>query len=176
MNTMNPYLKQYKKNQVETASPEQILIMLYDGAINFLNKAKINLAEGDDDQFHLNMLKCKNIIAEFMDTLDLEQGGQWALTLFNLYKYLRKITLKADVAKDLNGIDEVLNHLIGLRDTWLKAIEIAKEERKNQVAEDPQQSPTANKSGDYYDSGDKDEDEYFDEEDEFEEDEDEEIE
>lgn len=155
MSTMNPYLKQYKKNEVETASPEQILILLYNGAINFLNKAKVCLEENDDEQFHLNMLRCKNIIIEFMDTLDLEQGGQWALTLFNLYKYLRKLTIKSDISKDEKGIDEIQNHLVALRDTWLKAIEIAKDEKKQQSPENEGQSSTTRNSADYYDNEDR---------------------
>lgn len=132
MTTLNPYVKQYKKNQVETASPEKILILLYDGAINFLNKAKICLEEGDDDEFHKKMTGCKNIIIEFMETLDLEQGGDWALTLYNLYKYLRKVVIKSDVSKNVDGINEVLKHLSSLRETWIKAIEIAQEERRSQ--------------------------------------------
>ena len=46
MNAVNPYLKQYQKNEVETATPEKLLILLYDGAIQFLNKAKISMENG----------------------------------------------------------------------------------------------------------------------------------
>ncbi len=129
MSPINPYLKQYKKNQVETATPEQILILLYDGAINFLNKAKINLEANDDAAFHHNMQCCKNIIAEFMDTLDMEQGGQFASVLYNLYKYLRRLIITSDVSKNTTGIDEVLKHLTNLRNTWNQAIEKVKTEQ-----------------------------------------------
>ena len=157
MSTLNPYLKQYKKNQVETASPEQILILLYDGAINFLNRAKICLEEGDDEEFHKKMVSCKNIIVEFMETLNLEQGGDWALTLYNLYKYLRKLIIKSDINKNIDGINEVLKHLISLRDTWLKAIEIAKEERKLQgIDNGGEAKPEESSASEYYDGyGDK---------------------
>lgn len=174
MTTLNPYIKQYKKNQVETASPEKILILLYDGAINFLNKAKICLEEGDDDEFHKKMMSCKNIIIEFMETLDLEQGGDWALTLYNLYKYLRKLIIKSDVTKNVEGIDEVLKHLSSLRETWMKAIEIAQEERRQQGLSDVGAIKTESESvSEYYDGdGDKYETE---DDDEDEEDEDEEL-
>ncbi|MCQ2788912.1 MAG: flagellar export chaperone FliS [bacterium] len=129
MSPINPYLKQYKKNQVETATPEQILILLYDGAINFLNKAKLNLEANDDESFHHNMQCCKNIIAEFMDTLDMEQGGQFAAVLYNLYKYLRRLIITSDVSKNTVGIDEVLKHLTNLRNTWSQAIEKLKTEQ-----------------------------------------------
>ncbi len=133
MNTLNPYLKQYKKNQIETATPEQILILLYDGAINFLNRAKFALEENDDEQFHKGIISCKKIIIEFMDTLDMERGGKLAATLYSLYKYYRKILTKAEVTKNVDGINEVLRHLIKLRETWQKAIEIANSEKEAEL-------------------------------------------
>ena len=160
MNQANPYIKQYKKNQIETASPEQILILLYDGAINYLNRAKNLLNDEDEEQFHKNMLGCKNIIAEFMESLDLEMGGDWAVMLYNLYKYLRKIIVKSDITKDINGIDEVLKHLTSLRETWLKAIEIAKAEKASSLIDEykpeNQQETTSYKTE--YDKYEEDED------------------
>lgn|SRR5574344_552515 len=132
MNSANPYLQQYQKSQVETATPEEILILLYNGAINFLNKAKICLENQDEEMFHKNMEGCKNIIVEFMNTLDVKNGGDWAVTLYRLYQYLRRTLIKADYSKDINGLEEVLKHLTSLRATWTKAIEIAKEERASQ--------------------------------------------
>lgn len=130
MGAMNPYLKQYKKNQVETATPEQILILLYDGAINFLNRAKIALEQKDDELFVKSIMNCRNIILEFMNTLDMENGGQFAATLYSLYRYYHKILVKTEMSKTVDGIDEVLKHLTGLRETWQKAIDIAKAERE----------------------------------------------
>lgn len=130
----NPYINKYQKNQIETASPEQILIMLYNAAINFLNKAKVDIETNNDQSFHHNMDCCKNIIAEFMNTLDVEAGGDWAQVLYGLYKYLRKLCITSDVSKDINGIDEVLKHLTRLRDTWIQAISIANKEKAEENA------------------------------------------
>ena len=63
---MNQYLKQYQKNEVETASPEKILILLYDAAIQFLNKAKIAMHEKNIPEIHNNLMSCENIILEFI--------------------------------------------------------------------------------------------------------------
>jgi len=76
----NPYLNQYKQNAVMTASPERILIMLYEGAINFLVRAKIALEEKNIETWHTNLTKTQKIIREFINSLDMETGGEVALT------------------------------------------------------------------------------------------------
>lgn len=136
MNALNPYLKEYKKNQVETATPEKILILLYDGAIQYLNKAKIGLEQNDLPLFHSNLLGCEKIILEFMNTLDMEAGGSLAQNLYRLYQYLYNTLVKTGISKEAQGIDEVLKHLTGLRETWQKAIEISNAEKKAALMED----------------------------------------
>lgn len=136
MNALNPYLKEYRKNQIETATPEKILILLYDGAIQYLNKAKIGLEQDDQPQFHNNLLGCQKIILEFMNTLDMEAGGSLAQNLYRLYQYLYSTLVKTGISKEVNGIDEVLKHLTGLRETWQKAIEISNAEKRAALMED----------------------------------------
>lgn len=130
MSTINPYLKEYKKNQIETATPEQILILLYDGAIQYLNKAKMALDSSTDEQLYMNLLGCEKIILEFMNTLDMELGGALAVNLYNLYEYLYNTLVNAGINKNRTNIDEVLKHLTSLRETWQKAIEIANAEKE----------------------------------------------
>ena len=74
----NPYIKQYQKSQLETAPPEKILIMLYNGAINFLKKAQIAFDKGDKTEAHNNIISAEKIIMEFMQTLDMDLGGEMA--------------------------------------------------------------------------------------------------
>ena len=133
MQSVNPYVKQYKQNQIETATPEQILILLYDGAIQYLNHAKISLDENDNEQFQSNIFGCERIIIEFMNTLKLDEGGKFAATLYRLYEYLNKTLITASIRRDVNKIDEVLRHLISLRETWQKAIEISNAEKEAQL-------------------------------------------
>lgn len=133
---MNPYLNQYKKAQVETATPEQILIMLYDGAIRFLNQAKVHIQNKDIEQSHINIIKAQRIITEFMSSLDMELGGEMAQNLFNLYEYLHYRLVQANIKKDLDALEEVLGHLRSLKATWEEAIKIAAREKETSDGDD----------------------------------------
>ena len=158
MQAVNPYLKQYKKNQMETATPEQILILLYDGAIQYLNQAKIALDAQDNEQFQSNMLGCEKIIIEFMNTLKIEQGGKLAETLYRLYEYLNKTLVAAAVTREIEKIDEVLGHLMRLRETWQKAIEIANAEKDVELIDKHEEAEENNYAYDYEDDDDESED------------------
>lgn len=130
----NPYLKQYQKNNIETASPEKILIMLYAGAINFLKKAKIAIQEKNSREANKNIISAENIILEFMSTLDLDIGGDLAKKLYSLYEYLYRRLVDANMKRKPEYIDEVLRHLERLKDTWVKAIAIAEKEKSEETA------------------------------------------
>ena len=128
---MNPYLKQYQTSQIQTASPEKILIMLYDGAIQFLNKAKKELENKNIQEVHNNIIGAQKIVAEFMNTLDMEIGGATAVNLYNLYEYMHFRLVQANMKKDVAMIDEVLVHLKDLKSTWEEAIRIANREKSS---------------------------------------------
>ncbi|MEI8388585.1 MAG: flagellar export chaperone FliS [bacterium] len=128
---MNPYLKQYQTSQIQTASPEKILIMLYDGAIQFLNKAKKELENKNIQEVHNNIIGAQKIVAEFMNTLDMEIGGATAVNLYNLYEYMHFRLVQANMKKDVAMIDEVLIHLKDLKSTWEEAIRIANREKSS---------------------------------------------
>jgi flagellar protein FliS len=132
MNAYNPYAKQaavYKQNQVETATPEEILIMLYEGAIRFLVLTKKAKEANDVEKFHKNVIRAQHIIQEFMNSLDMEIGGEMAQNLFRLYEYLNYRLVQANIKKDVAMVDEVLDHLRSLKATWEEAIRIAQKER-----------------------------------------------
>lgn len=119
---MNQYVNQYKQTAVTTASKEQILIMLYDGAIKFLNKAKLAFEKNDIQEIHNNISGAQRIITEFQSTLDMEHGGKFAQEMFSLYEYLNNRLFTANIKKRIDYVDEVLKHLVELRDTWKEAI------------------------------------------------------
>ncbi len=127
---MNPYAQTYQAQQIQTASQEQILIMLYDGAIRFLNLAKTAMAENNIERSHNNIIKAQRIIMEFMTTLDLKTGGEVARNLYQLYEYLHHRLVQANLQKDVKMVDEVLQHLKELKATWEEAILIAKQSEK----------------------------------------------
>lgn len=163
MNLANPYLKQYQKNQVETATPEQILILLYDGAIQFLNKAKLAIAEGNSDQINYNIFACQKIILEFMNTLDMEKGGSLADNLYSLYEYFYKTLSMVNITKDMHKVNEVLKHLKSLRDTWQKAINLANAKKEVNLMDKYDSTAQSSDDGDVYESA-EDDDEYEDDE------------
>ena len=123
----NPYLKKYQQSyqqaQVETAPREQILLMLYDGAVKFLLLAKQGFKEKNIEKIHNNIVRAQSIITEFQATLDMENGGKFAQTLFSLYEYLNRKLIDANIKKREDYLDEVIRHISGLRDTWKEAIQ-----------------------------------------------------
>lgn len=133
---MNPYLKQYQQTEVKTASPEKLLIMLYDGAIQFLNKAKTGIANKNIEETHNNIIAAQKIISEFMNTLDMNIGGEVARNLYNLYEYLYYRLVQANIKKDVDMVDEVLIHLKDLKKTWEDAIKMANREKEQEENEE----------------------------------------
>lgn len=129
-------MDQYKTQQILTASQEEILLMLYDGAIKFLLIAKKAMAAGDVEKAHNHLIKTQNIITEFMLSLDMEVGGEVAKNLYSLYEYYNYRLVQANLKHDTAMIDEVIGHLRDLKKTWEQAIDIvAKEEKADQPAE-----------------------------------------
>ncbi len=130
---MNQYLRQYQKANIETASKEQILIMLYDGAIQFLNKAKIAMNAKEIENTHNNLMGAQRIIREFINTLDRDVAPQLADNLTSLYEYFIRRLIEANVKRKIEPIDEVLGYLKNLKATWEKAIELAQKEEHERL-------------------------------------------
>lgn len=125
---MNPYTNQYQSTQVATASREQILIMLYDGAIRFVRQAGFAIEGGDWVKKREGINKAIAIVSEFRNTLDHQIGGEIAANLDALYEYMLRELVKANAQNDLKALRVVEELLSGLRDTWKQAIEIARAE------------------------------------------------
>ncbi|MGE0201501.1 MAG: flagellar export chaperone FliS [Candidatus Melainabacteria bacterium] len=122
--------RQYQRQAIETASPEEILLMLYDGAIRFLVIARKAMDANDLETVHKNLIKTQDILVEFMTSLDMDIGGEVAVNLFKLYEYLHHQLVQANIKKDPARVDEVLEHLRKLKDTWEQAIDIAAREAR----------------------------------------------
>lgn len=121
---MNAYLNQYQSNQVVTASPEQVLIMLYDGAIRFVRQAMQGIESGDLKSKLVGIAKALDIITEFRKTLDHKIGGDIAEGLDALYEYMSRELVNGNVQNSTEPLKVVEGLLVGLRETWMKAIEI----------------------------------------------------
>ena len=159
---MNPYLKQYKKTQIETTPKEQILLMLYDGAVRFLHQAKAGFAEKNIEKIHNNLVRVQNIITEFETSLDMETGGDFAKNLFALYEFMNRQLVKANMKKDEAALDVVIKHMTELRDTWREAVKKFKAEG-NSLTETDMDKYNSSSSTKVYQDDDDDDDEDDDE-------------
>jgi flagellar protein FliS len=127
---MNGYTNNYLASQVNTASPEQLMLMLYDGAVRFAALAIKAIEENDLDKRSTYINKTYAILAEFAATLNHNQDAQLAENLDALYNYMQQQLMNANLHNDPEPVKEVKTMLSDLRQTWAKAIEQNKQERQ----------------------------------------------
>ncbi len=127
MNTPAGY-QQYEKNKILTASPAELTLMLYEGAIKFANIAVMAIEKGDIEKAHNNIRKVERIIEEFQATLNHKYPV--AKDFDEVYKYLQQKLLEANIKKDKEIMEEVLRHLRTMRDTWKDVMRLAKTQTK----------------------------------------------
>lgn len=120
----NPYAK-YNDSKVLTASPAELTLLLYEGAIKFCNIAIIGIEQNDIQKAHTNIRKVEKIIEEFRSTLDRKYAV--AEDFDRVYVYLLQRLLEANVKKDKAVLEEVNMHLRSMRDTWKEVMHINKE-------------------------------------------------
>lgn len=123
-NPYEKYIKQYQTSNITTATPEKLMILLFDGALHFLQKAKIAIAENNIKDRSENIEGARKIIRELMRTIDLENGNNVAKQLFRLYNKMAMNLIKANVQRDSSKIDEVIQDITNIRWGFQKAIDI----------------------------------------------------
>ena len=114
--TKNPY-EQYKNNAIATATPAELTLMLYEGAIKFGNIAIKAIEEGDIQKAHTNIMKVQRIITEFRNTLDFKYPV--AKDFDRVYEYLERRLVEANVSKDKD--------IRSMRDNWKEVMKRAKQ-------------------------------------------------
>lgn len=134
---MNPYLNQYQHNQVMTASQEQILLMLYDGAIRFCRQALVASEAGKVGDKLGRIAKVFAIVTEFSNTLNHEIGGEIAADLDGLYHFILRELNKARTDASGEHLRVVERLLVDLRATWGEAVEINRREQGQLVDQPP---------------------------------------
>ena len=136
-------LNAYRANAVGSASPESLVVMLYDGAIRFLGAALRAFEHDDPLDFnltvHTNITKTQEIIRELNHALDLENGGELGQSLTSLYYYFDQRLQEANIKKDRAIIEEILSRISELRDAWSKSLEKQKN-LKQQAGLSPEKS------------------------------------
>jgi len=116
---------QYNNSKILTASPAELTLMLYEGAIKFCNVA-IAAVEGKDIQkAHTNIVKVQHIIDYLRQTLDMKYPV--AKDFENIYVYLSRRLVEANIKKDKEILEEINTHLRSVRDTWKEVMRINRE-------------------------------------------------
>ena len=116
---LNAYGKQDLATQVEVASPHRLILMLFEGAIKSCYLAKLHMQNGAIPDKGMAISKAIAIIQEGLRlSLDKEQGGELAANLDALYEYMGMQLLQANLHNDQSRLDEVLELLSGLKDSW----------------------------------------------------------
>jgi len=123
MTTANPY-QQYQQNVVNTSTPQELVLMLYNGLIKFLNLGVQAIENKELENAHNNIIKAQSIIEEFMATLDMNYDI--SKNLYSLYDYMHRRLIDANIRKDKEILEEVLGFARELRDTWAQAMKLAK--------------------------------------------------
>lgn len=117
----------YKAQQIMTASPEQLTLMLYNGAIRFTGEAMIALDEGNLEKAHTANMRAQDIIREFMCTLKMEM--EVSKGFYALYDYIEFRLIQANIKKDKSMLEEAKGLLTDMRDTWAEAMKVARTEQ-----------------------------------------------
>ena len=123
----NPYAA-YAKNRITTASPAELTLMLYEGAIKFCNIAIDAVENNELEKAHQNILKADAIVREFQITLNHKYAV--SKDFDRVYTYLRDQLLLANVRKDKAVLEEVLTHLRTMRDTWKEVMRLTNNGQK----------------------------------------------
>lgn len=119
----NQVAHNYLRAKVFTATPEQLQLMLYDGAIRFAEQAKIALTEKKFDQSYDLLSRTQKIIAELTSSLKHDVAPELCSKLSALYNYVYRKLIEANVEHTLSPLDEALTILRYQRETWAMLLE-----------------------------------------------------
>ena len=117
---MNHTVSSYRKVQVETADSLKLVVMLYEGAINFLEQAKRRLTENQIADKGILINKVVSILSELQGSLNMKEGGEIATRLDGLYTYMINRLLDGNINNDPSVFNEIIGHLRMLREAWKK--------------------------------------------------------
>lgn len=116
---IDPYME-YKRNSVMTASPEELVLMLYNGIIRFANEAKQAIDDKNVEKAHNSITRAQDIVLELMATLDMQYDI--SKNLYSIYDFISRRLIDANLKKDKKPLDEVISLITELRDTWGEAM------------------------------------------------------
>jgi flagellar protein FliS len=112
----------YKSNSIQTASPAELTLMLYDGAIKFCNIALGAIEKNDVEKANTNIIKAQKIITEFRCTLDFKYPV--ANDFERVYDYIYRRLVEANIHKDAEVLEDALKYIREMRDTWKEVMRL----------------------------------------------------
>lgn len=118
----NDPLKKYKSTQITTANQGQLILMMYDGIVKYLNITKTGFESKKYDVVNNNIIKAQDIITELMLALRLD-AGDIAKNLYSLYEYMNRRLVESNIKKNVEICDEILSIVEELREVWGQVIE-----------------------------------------------------
>lgn len=120
--------QRYRQMQVETANPGRILLTLYDAAIRFVRLGIQQIQDGNIPAKGVTLGRAYAIVAEFIHALDHSKAPELCRNLEAIYNFMLEQMTEANANMDAAPLHPVLDHLVDLRETWAKAVEIANKE------------------------------------------------
>ncbi len=122
----NPY-NAYNDNKIMTASNEDLTLMLYEGGVKFCNQAIIAIEKKDFTTANLKIQKSQDVVRELQITINRQHPQ--ADDMYNLYDYMHRRLIEANIRKDLEVLQEVTDMMKQFRDLWIESVKIAKDAR-----------------------------------------------
>jgi len=112
--------QEYRKQSVNGASPLQLVIMLYDGALRYMEAGKHAILHQDLSRQNDQLQKAQKVVMELMSCLDQDQGGEVAKNLLSLYTYVLNELVKANMEDKVEPVDRCIKIFSDLRDSWVQ--------------------------------------------------------
>lgn len=110
---------EYRKNAVNGASPLQLIVMLYDGALRFMEGGRHAIAHNDYAKQNQQLQQAQKIVMELMSCLDMEKGGEVAKNLLSLYTYVLNELVKGNCEDNPECINRCIRVMRDLRESWV---------------------------------------------------------
>lgn len=125
----NPY-QAYQQNSINTASPGELTLMLYNGCLKFIQQGKMAMQAKNIEEKNTNIIKAQKIIQEFMVTLNMDIPV--SKDLMAMYDYLYRRLVEANTKNDPAILDEVSGFVTEYRDTWKQVIQLNRQKQFSQ--------------------------------------------
>ncbi|GMV89623.1 MAG: hypothetical protein AMXMBFR81_25540 [Chthonomonas sp.] len=112
------YAQEYRKNAVTGASPLQLVVMLYDGALRFMEAGRFAMVRNDLETQNDKLQRAQRIVTELMASLDMQRGGELSKNLFGIYSYVLNELVEANLTDKPEPLDRSIKIISDLRDSW----------------------------------------------------------